>query len=107
MSKTLLVAEKPSVAADVAREMNIRTASRSVFLDDVPTPATPESFAKKKPDPNVLLPWLQKHVDEHGAEAIVSNYDDVSARCDPTSTPDGRAPSGSSSRRRPASRYRC
>src|SRR5215203_1279035 len=25
--------------------------------DDVPTPAEPEAFDKKKPDPNVLLPW--------------------------------------------------
>jgi DNA polymerase-1 len=27
--------------------------------DDVPTPAEPESFDKRKPDPNVLLPWLE------------------------------------------------
>src|SRR5216683_3968041 len=26
---------------------------------DVPTPAEPESFDKRKPDPNVLLPWLE------------------------------------------------
>jgi DNA polymerase I len=27
--------------------------------DDVPTPAEPEAFDKRKPDPNVLLPWLE------------------------------------------------
>jgi DNA polymerase I len=27
---------------------------------DVPTPAEPESFDKRKPDPNVLLPWLEQ-----------------------------------------------
>src|ERR1700704_6435673 len=26
--------------------------------DDVPTPAEPEAFDKRRPDPNVLLPWL-------------------------------------------------
>jgi len=27
--------------------------------DDVPTPTEPEAFDKRKPDPNVLLPWLE------------------------------------------------
>jgi DNA polymerase-1 len=27
---------------------------------DVPTPAEPEAFDKRKPDPNVLLPWLEQ-----------------------------------------------
>ena len=27
--------------------------------DDVPTPAEPEAFDKRSPDPNVLLPWLE------------------------------------------------
>jgi len=28
--------------------------------DDVPPPADPDSFDKRKPDPNVLLPWLEQ-----------------------------------------------
>ena len=28
--------------------------------DDVPTPAEPDSFDKRRPDPNVLLPWLEQ-----------------------------------------------
>ena len=38
--------------------------------DDVPTPAEPESFDKKKPDPNVLLPWLEKQ----GFKTLVAKY---------------------------------
>src|SRR6266567_4555596 len=37
-----------------------RLSKRLVQLrDDVPTPAEPEAFDKRKPDPNVLLPWLE------------------------------------------------
>ena len=49
----------------------IRISKQLVTLrDDVPTPASPESFAKKKPDPNVLLPWLQKQ----GFKSLVAKY---------------------------------
>jgi DNA polymerase-1 len=38
----------------------IRISKKLVQLrDDVPPPAHPDSFAKHKPDPNVLLPWLE------------------------------------------------
>ncbi|MBN9489539.1 MAG: DNA polymerase I [Alphaproteobacteria bacterium] len=38
--------------------------------DDVPTPAEPESFEKRKPDPNVLMPWLEKQ----GFKALITKY---------------------------------
>ena len=38
--------------------------------DDVPTPAEPENFDKRKPDPNVLLPWLQ----QQGFKSLVAKY---------------------------------
>jgi DNA polymerase-1 len=38
--------------------------------DDVPTPAEPEAFDKRKPDPNVLLPWLEKQ----GFKTLVTKY---------------------------------
>jgi len=38
--------------------------------DDVPTPAEPEAFDKRKPDPNVLLPWLEKQ----GFKSLVTKY---------------------------------
>src|SRR5882724_5737939 len=39
----------------------IRVSKRLVTLrDDVPTPAEPENFTKRAPDPNVLLPWLEQ-----------------------------------------------
>src|SRR5204862_6493376 len=39
----------------------IRISKQLVTLrDDVPTPAEPENFVKRKPDPNVLLPWLEQ-----------------------------------------------
>ena len=38
----------------------IRISKKLVQLrDDVPPPAHPDTFAKNKPDPNVLLPWLE------------------------------------------------
>jgi len=39
----------------------IRISKQLVSLrDDVPTPADPDSFDKRRPDPNVLLPWLEQ-----------------------------------------------
>ncbi|WP_439609966.1 DNA polymerase I [Reyranella sp.] len=39
----------------------IRISKQLVTLrDDVPAPADPDSFDKRRPDPNVLLPWLEK-----------------------------------------------
>jgi DNA polymerase-1 len=39
----------------------IRISKQLVTLrDDVPTPAEPENFTKRAPDPNVLLPWLEQ-----------------------------------------------
>jgi len=38
--------------------------------DDVPTPAEPEAFDKKKPDPNVLLPWLE----QQGFKSLLARY---------------------------------
>jgi DNA polymerase-1 len=38
--------------------------------DDVPAPADPDSFDKRKPDPNVLLPWLEKQ----GFKTLVAKY---------------------------------
>jgi DNA polymerase-1 len=39
----------------------IRISKQLVTLrDDVPAPADPDSFDKRRPDPNVLLPWLEQ-----------------------------------------------
>ncbi|HZQ02011.1 MAG TPA: DNA polymerase I [Reyranella sp.] len=39
----------------------IRISKKLVSLrDDVPAPADPDEFEKRKPDPNVLLPWLEQ-----------------------------------------------
>jgi DNA polymerase I len=49
----------------------IRISKQLVTLkDDVPAPADPESFVKKKPDPDVLLPWLQ----HQGFKSLVAKY---------------------------------
>src|SRR5882762_440574 len=49
----------------------IRISKQLVTLrDDVPTPAEPENFVKRKPDPDVLLPWLQKQ----GFKSLVAKY---------------------------------
>jgi DNA polymerase-1 len=39
----------------------IRISKQLVSLrDDVPAPADPDSFDRRRPDPNVLLPWLEQ-----------------------------------------------
>jgi DNA polymerase I len=49
----------------------IRISKKLVTLrDDVPTPAEPENFVKRKPDPDVLLPWLQ----HQGFKVLVAKY---------------------------------
>src|SRR5258707_6593903 len=49
----------------------IRVSKQLVTLrDDVPTQAEPENFIKRKPDPDVLLPWLQKQ----GFKTLVAKY---------------------------------
>ncbi|MEI9901884.1 MAG: 5'-3' exonuclease H3TH domain-containing protein [Hyphomicrobium sp.] len=49
----------------------IRISKQLVTLrDDVPTPAEPEVFTKRKPDPNVLLPWLE----QQGFKSLLTRY---------------------------------
>src|SRR5262245_36548535 len=49
----------------------IRISKKLVTLrDDVPAPSTPEAFDKRKPDPNVLLPWLEKQ----GFKTLIAKY---------------------------------
>src|SRR5262245_35795684 len=38
--------------------------------DDVPTAADPDSFDKRKPDPNVLLPWLE----QQGFKSLLARF---------------------------------
>jgi len=38
--------------------------------DDVPAPADPDSFDKRRPDPNVLLPWLE----QQGFKSLLAKY---------------------------------
>lgn len=48
-----------------------RISKRLVQLrDDVPAPADPDSFDKRRPDPNVLLPWLE----QQGFKSLVAKY---------------------------------
>jgi DNA polymerase I len=49
----------------------IRISKKLVTLrDDVPVKTVPDSFDKKKPDPNVLLPWLH----QQGFRTLVAKY---------------------------------
>ncbi len=46
--------------------------SRKLVLlrDDVPAPAHPDTFDKRRPDPNVLLPWLE----QQGFKSLLSRF---------------------------------
>ena len=49
----------------------IRISKKLVQLrDDVPPPADPDSFDKRKPDPNLLLPWLE----QQGFKTLLQRY---------------------------------
>jgi DNA polymerase-1 len=49
----------------------IRISKKLVSLkDDVPAPADPDSFDKRKPDPNVLLPWLE----QQGFKSLLARF---------------------------------
>ncbi len=54
---------------------------------DVPPPADPDSFDKRRPDPNVLLPWLE----QQGFKTLLQKYraelGDASAPIVPAATP--------------------
>ena len=49
----------------------IRISKQLVQLtDQVPTPAEPETFDKRPPDPNVLLPWLE----QQGFKSLIARF---------------------------------
>jgi len=49
----------------------IRISRQLVQLDhNVPTPAEPEAFDKRQPDPNVLLPWLE----QQGFKSLITRF---------------------------------
>ena len=58
----------------------------------MPTPAEPEAFDKKKPDPNVLLPWLE----QQGFKSLLARFTKRAGRRDEP----GRAGSAAACRRR-------
>ena len=75
--------------------------------DDVPTPAEPDAFDKRQPDPNVLLPWLE----QQGFKSLVAKYARSWARRParwrlrrPRRRRDARAPSAGAGRRAKSNR---
>jgi DNA polymerase-1 len=71
----------------------IRISRQLVSLrDDVPTPATPEQFEKRKPDANVLLPWLE----QQGFKSLLARFTkELGEATAPVTPPAGAAPAAS------------
>ena len=66
----------------------IRVSKQLVTLrDDVPAPADPDSFDKRKPDPNVLLPWLEQQGFRTLLQRFTSELGEATAPVAPISTP--------------------
>jgi len=66
----------------------IRISKQLVTLrDDVPAPADPDSFDKRKPDPNVLLPWLEQQGFRTLLQRFTSELGEATAPVAPSSTP--------------------
>jgi DNA polymerase-1 len=66
----------------------IRISKQLVTLrDDVPAPADPDSFDKRKPDPNVLLPWLEQQGFRTLLQRFTGELGEATAPVAPTSAP--------------------
>ncbi len=66
----------------------IRISKQLVSLrDDVPAPADPDSFDKRRPDPNVLLPWLEQQGFRTLLQRFTSELGEATAPVAPTSAP--------------------
>ena len=66
----------------------IRISKQLVTLrDDVPAPADPDSFDKRKPDPNVLLPWLEQQGFRTLLQRFTGELGEATAPVAPISTP--------------------
>jgi DNA polymerase-1 len=66
----------------------IRISKQLVTLrDDVPTPAEPEAFDKRRPDPNVLLPWLEQQGFRTLLQRFTSELGEATAPVTPASGP--------------------
>jgi len=68
----------------------IRISKKLVQLrDDVPPPAHPDSFAKNRPDPNVLLPWLEFQ----GFKSLIPKFQkELGEATNPVTPPAGAMP---------------
>ena len=66
----------------------IRISKQLVSLrDDVPAPADPDSFDKRRPDPNVLLPWLEQQGFRTLLQRFTNELCEASAPVAPASAP--------------------
>ncbi|WP_295132438.1 DNA polymerase I [uncultured Reyranella sp.] len=66
----------------------IRISKQLVSLrDDVPAPADPDSFDKRRPDPNVLLPWLEQQGFRTLLQRFTSELGAATAPVTPASAP--------------------
>ncbi len=66
----------------------IRISKQLVTLrDDVPAPADPDSFDKRRPDPNVLLPWLEQQGFRTLLQRFTSELGEATAPVVPASGP--------------------
>ncbi len=66
----------------------IRISKQLVTLrDDAPAPADPDSFDKRKPDPNVLLPWLEQQGFRTMLQRFTSELGEATAPVVPASAP--------------------
>ncbi len=72
--------------------------------DDVPTPAEPEAFDKKKPDPNVLLPWLEQQGFKSLLARFTSELGDATSPVAPAAPPVQTALPAAEPRPAPAAR---
>ena len=73
----------------------IRISKQLVQLDhNVPTPTVPETFDKRAPDPNVLLPWLE----QQGFKSLIARYaKELGEATDPVAPAAGATPAAAKS----------
>jgi len=77
----------PGIGVKEQNAALIRISKQLVTLrDDVPTPAEPEAFDKRKPDPNVLLPWLEQQGFRTLLQRFTSELGEATAPVAPTAS---------------------
>jgi DNA polymerase-1 len=91
---------------DKNRELAKTSRELVELRDDVPVPASPDSFDKKKPDPNILLPWLKRQDFKSLLTRFTGELGEATAPVEPTPSAPRPAPPATPPKPAPAAQVK-